>query len=406
MVSLFSGAGISDVGFDRAGFEHVAQVEIDKDANSVRRRRFPQEIHYTDVREFDAKRFAGSVDVVAGGFPCQDYSVAGGRTGLAGDRGALWWEFHRVVRESRPRFVVGENVPGLLSSGGGECFETIVSSLVELGYRVAWRVLDLRYFRVPQRRRRVFLVGSLGDGSCAEILFEPESLPGDFEAGGETGEGVASASEEVLGSRCFPSVAATLARHDGGCNEPAVVPLVGDCAHTLRGSGFDASEDGTGRGTPIVPVANSLRASVRGVSDPDRDTYIPIAFGWNKSASQTIRCDEGATDSLQASPTSNPAVAVAKQVQWSSGGGEMLNDSAQALRANAEHNYQFLLENSQVRRLTPRECERLMGLPDDYTRWGDDGREMSDSARYKMIGNGWSVPQAEWIARRIVEVPA
>lgn len=347
-ISLFSGAGISDVGFDRAGFEHLAQVEIDKDANSVRRRHFPQEIHYTDVREFDAKRFAGSVDVVAGGFPCQDYSVAGSRTGLAGDRGALWWEFHRIVRESRPRFVVGENVPGLLSSGEGECFETIVASLVELGYRVAWRVLDLRYFRVPQRRRRVFVVASLGDGRCAEVLFEPESLPGDFETGGEAGEGAAAASEEVLGSRCFPSVAATLA-------------LVGDCAHTLRGSGFDASEDGTGRGTPIVPVANSLLASVRGASDPDRDTY--IAF-----------CNTGGETALGTSEDGGGGqVAVAKQ----------------------------LLENSQVRRLTPRECERLMGLPDDYTRWGEDGREMSDSARYRMIGNGWSVPQAEWIARRI-----
>lgn len=188
VLSLFSGAGISDYGFRSAGAEIVAHVEIDKDASDVRKRHFTDCEDFTDVRTFDPIRFRG-VDAVAGGFPCQDYSVAGGRAGLDGDRGALWWEFHRIVRETRPAYVFGENVPGLLSSAKGRSFGTIIRSLVDLGYCVQWRVLDLQFFGVPQRRRRLLIVGSrVAGGAWPDSglgIFEPHCLQGDFEQGKE-----------------------------------------------------------------------------------------------------------------------------------------------------------------------------------------------------------------------------
>lgn len=363
-ISLFSGAGVSDVGFEQAGFKCLAQVEIDQAANRVRRRHFPEVEHFGDIRTFDASRFRG-VDAIFGGFPCQDYSVAGRRAGLRGDRGALWWSVHDIARELRPRVLGLENVPGLLSSTRGLSFGTIIASLVELGYRVGWRVLDLQHFGVPQRRRRVHIVGCLGGSrlSPAEILFEPESLRGDFaplqEAGEEDSQAIAGSLGGGSGTRGYTNSLDV-------CG--AFIPV----AHTLRAEGFDASEDGTGRGTPLVPVAYCLRGGTRGASDPDRDTYIPVAFQSWASATQSM----------------NPS------------------RMAPALDVGKAGGVSVLTENLRVRRLTPRECERLMGLPDDYTRWADDGKELADGPRYRMLGNGWSVPQARWLAERILAVSA
>ena len=192
--SLFSGIGGFDLGFENAGMKCLWQCEIDTAARSVLTRRFGVPI-YDDVRSVGTG--TPTVDLVCGGFPCQDVSVAGKRAGLAGKRSGLWFEFHRILAELRPRWVVVENVPGLLSSNGGRDFAVILRGLVELGYGVAWRILDAQYFGVAQRRRRVFVVGSLGSGRAAEILFERESLSGNTAPRRETGEGVAAA---IIGS--------------------------------------------------------------------------------------------------------------------------------------------------------------------------------------------------------------
>jgi DNA (cytosine-5)-methyltransferase 1 len=168
--SLFSGIGGFDLGFERAGMDVRWQCEIDKTAREVLRRHWPDATVYEDVRNVGSG--AAAVDVVCGGFPCQDVSVAGRRAGLAGERSGLWFEFHRILAEVTPEWVVIENVPGLLSSNAGRDFATILRGLVELRYGVVWRVLDSQHFGVPQRRRRVFIVGHLGDGRAAEVLFE------------------------------------------------------------------------------------------------------------------------------------------------------------------------------------------------------------------------------------------
>ena len=175
--SLFTGIGGADIGFERAGATIEWQCEIDKHASSVLARHWPGVPNHGDVTMIGAH--VGKVDLICGGFPCQDVSVAGRRAGLAGERSGLWFEFHRIARELRPEWLLIENVPGLLSSHQGADFAVILQGLAELGYGVAWRVLDAQYFGLAQRRKRVFIVGHLGDGRAAEVLFEREGVRWD-----------------------------------------------------------------------------------------------------------------------------------------------------------------------------------------------------------------------------------
>jgi len=168
------------------------QVEIDDYCARVLEKHWPNVRRYRDVKEVGVHNLE-PVELICGGFPCQDVSVAGKRAGLAGERSGLWSEFHRVIAELQPRWVVIENVPGLLSSNNGQDMGAILGALAELGYGWAYRVLDAQYFGVAQRRRRVFIVGCLGDAGCAaQVLFESESCERDTPPSRETGEGTSS----------------------------------------------------------------------------------------------------------------------------------------------------------------------------------------------------------------------
>ena len=172
--SLFTGIGAIDLAFQRAGFTTSWMVERDADCQQVLRRHFPTARRYRDVRQVTGESL-GPVDILIGGFPCQDLSVAGRHAGLAGQRSGLWWDFHRLIAELAPTWVLIENVIGLLSSNDGRDLGTLLWSLGQLGYGWAYRVLDAQYFGVPQRRRRVFIVGCLGErAAAAQVLFEPE----------------------------------------------------------------------------------------------------------------------------------------------------------------------------------------------------------------------------------------
>ena len=221
-ISLFSGAGGFEQGFDRAGIETQLMVEIDEKAQAVLKRHYPETELIADVRDVcekgtssvlrrpgnvggvgrgsDAERArqhgtgeGDDIDLIYGGFPCQDVSVAGHRKGLAGERSGLWFEFHRIVSQLQPRWVVIENVRGILSSNSGRDFEVILEGLDELGYGVSWAVLDAQHFGVPQRRARVFIVASLGNESSREVLALCESCGGHFEA-------VETPQQEVAGT--------------------------------------------------------------------------------------------------------------------------------------------------------------------------------------------------------------
>lgn len=175
MISLFAGIGGFDLGFEQAGIDTVAQVEIDSFCRKVLTHHWPDVMRFKDVKTV-GKHNLPACDILTGGFPCQDVSVAGNRVGLAGKRTGLWFEFARIAGSLRPNWIVVENTQGLLSSNKGKDFAIVIQMLSEFGYGLAWRVLDSQYFGVPQRRKRVFIVGCIGDPtSAAKVLFEPES---------------------------------------------------------------------------------------------------------------------------------------------------------------------------------------------------------------------------------------
>ena len=188
-VSLFAGVGGFDLALERAGVKVVASVEIDKKAQSVLKKHFPNSTIFDDVsgvtgEQLRAAGFEPATGIITGGFPCQDLSVAGKRAGLAGKRSGLFWEICRILDETGSQTIILENVPGLLSSNGGADMAVVIEALVERGYRVGWRVLDAQHFGVPQRRRRVFIVGCIGNSGRTpeEILAIRESRAGYLEA--------------------------------------------------------------------------------------------------------------------------------------------------------------------------------------------------------------------------------
>lgn len=179
-VSVFSGVEAATLAWDQLGWEPVAFSEIDPFPSAVLAERFPDIPNLGDITQIDWSEI-GPVGLVVGGSPCQSFSVAGKREGLAGASG-LMFEYIRCVRELRPRWFVWENVPGALSSEGGAAFWQLLTEMDDLGYGLAWRVLDAQFFGVAQRRRRVFLVGSLGDGGgrseLAKFYLSPRACDG------------------------------------------------------------------------------------------------------------------------------------------------------------------------------------------------------------------------------------
>jgi DNA (cytosine-5)-methyltransferase 1 len=209
-VSLFAGIGGFDLAMQRKGVKVVATVEIDKKCNEVLAQHFPLAQQFTDVKEVTGKDFINAGfnperGIITGGFPCQDLSVAGKRAGLSGERSGLFWEIRRLVEETKTEWFILENVPGLLSSNGGKDFGIVLRQMADLGYSVGWRVLDAQYFGVPQRRRRVFIVGSRsgGGGRINKVLFEREGLRRDTSQGKQEGQGITSNTQECFGQTGF-----------------------------------------------------------------------------------------------------------------------------------------------------------------------------------------------------------
>lgn len=173
VISFFAGIGGFDLGLERAGMTVVAQCEKDKFCQEVLVKHWSHVKLFGDIKDIDSSELPDS-EVWTGGFPCQDVSLAnqGKRKGLAGERSGLFFEFRRLLSDRLPPWIILENVPGLLNSNGGEDFRTIVESLGELGYSLAWRILDAKYFGTPQRRRRIYIVGSLGNQRASRVLFD------------------------------------------------------------------------------------------------------------------------------------------------------------------------------------------------------------------------------------------
>ena len=226
-VSLFAGIGGFDLALERNGVEVVATCEIDKHAQKILTRHFPKAKLFTDVSTLTGEDLfnAGfdSSGIIVGGFPCQDVSVAGKRAGLTNadgthTRSGLFWEVIRLLKETQAKYFILENVPGLLSSNSGEDFAVILGALDELRYGIAWRILDAQYFGVPQRRRRIFIVGCLGDdGSTpSEILAIEEGRRGYLEKGESKGKAVTGSPESSSGENLIPFTPSSFAQYQEG----------------------------------------------------------------------------------------------------------------------------------------------------------------------------------------------
>jgi len=364
--------------------------------------------HYPDVPNHgDMTKFKEwpdhAIDILVGGTPCQSFSIAGLRKGLADPRGNLMLTYLAIADRYRPRWLAWENVPGVLSSNGGRDFGSFLGGLAQLGYGFAYRVLDAQYFGVPQRRRRVFVVGYLGDWRrAAAVLFERHSLQGHPAPRREAGEGFAAPTAPSLTASGRgvertgesrgqdPVIAMTLnAKGGSGRSDAESETLI---AHSLRAEGFDASEDGTGRGTPLVPVAffcKDYGADVGEISPTLRsmghDGSHANAGGQVAIAIQEIGKRTGVS-------TNDPRAGIGIANE---------GDPMFTLQAGAQHG---VGHGSAVRRLTPRECERLQGFPDDYTLIPYRGKPAADGPRYKALGNSMAVPVMRWIGERISEV--
>ncbi len=322
-ISVCSGIEAATCAWHPLGWRPLAFAEIAKFPSQVLAHHYPS---VTNVGDFSQafRDSQATCDLLVGGTPCQAFSLAGLRGGLSDSRGNLALEFMRLADRLRTRWVVWENVPGVLSSAGGRDFGSILGALGELGYGFAYRVLDAQFFGVPQRRRRVFVVGYLGNWRrAAAVLFERSSMHGNSPK-------VRSSTENITG---------TLTTRPG---------------RRLDGEALIAFD-----------TAQITSATNRSNPQPG-DPCHPLTHS-------------GAP----------PTIAFHHQQDPSS--------SMNSLAIGANSNGMGVLTQSKVRRLTPRECERLQGFPDDYTAIP----RASDSARYKALGNSMAVPVMRWLGHRI-----
>ena len=370
--SLFSGIGEFDLGFERAGFEVAWQCEKDAHARKVLARHWPGVSCYEDVQTLDGASVDG-VDVLVGGFPCQDLSVAGKRAGLGGERSGLWYEFARLLGEMRPAWVVIENVPGLRSSQGGRDLAIVLRGLAELGYMGSWWSPDAQYFGLAQRRERVFIVGHLGSGRAIEVLPDTAGLCGHPAPRREAGKDVAGTLGASAGSRGNGLGSGSgRGESDNLIASPLMVPSHGA---TWKGGGTDN----------LIPV---------GIDGADNLWVIQDARGVREKAQNGIGIAEPGTPMYTLDSVSQHAVYVPHVVGALSDGAHM----GGGLNGQDARSGRIFAPNAMVRRLIPTECERLQGFPDGWT----DGQ--SDSHRYRQLGNAVAVPVVEWIARRIAAV--
>ena len=367
--SVCSGVEAATVAWDGLGWKPQWFSEIEQFPSAVLDHHYPGVPNMGDMTKHKEWN-NGAIDLLVGGTPCQSFSVAGLRKGLDDPRGNLMLTYLAIAEQYRAKWLVWENVPGVLSSNGGKDFGAFLGALGQLGYGFAYRVLDAQYFGVPQRRKRVFVVGCLGDWrSAAAVLFESHSLQGH------------SAPSREKGQKPSPAVTT---------------------------------------GAPFSRTGNER---------VECDAIIPIAFGGQMSNVQT---DNDLSQTLQAKNpqavmTSAPTISATLQTtcgEWSRADGFTMMSYDMKQHHNPQPTDTFalttgncnsirgdspLIKASDVRRLTPTECERLQGFPDNYTQIPyrkKDAENCPDSPRYKAMGNSMAVPVMKWIGERIEMVEA
>jgi DNA (cytosine-5)-methyltransferase 1 len=398
-LSVCSGIEAATVAWHSLGWQAVAYSEIERFPSEVLAHHYPQTPNLGDMTKFKEWSIESNVDLLVGGTPCQSFSVAGLRKGLDDPRGNLMLTYLAIADKYRPRWLVWENVPGVLSSNGGKDFGILLGALGELGYGFAYRVLDAQYFGVAQRRRRVFVVGYLGDWRpAAAVLFERHSLSGNPAPRREKRQNVAASVREgaSVGSLCArtgQSISVQDATQGHLMHWPAEISSTLDTTFgTKQGLENQHVNAGCPMFVPSQPIA--LAENTIGRQPQNGGNGDGFTDGGQMSQPQT---DVDMTQTLQAK---NP-MAVAHSVVAPTL--TAANDPSRSPQSSevTQQVYSVYQSSMAVRRLTPKECERLQGFPDNYTDIQAKGKPTPDGPRYKALGNSMAVPVMRWIGERI-----
>lgn len=420
--SLFAGVGGFDLGFESAGYECRFQVEWDTHCQQTLAHHWPEVPRWGDVSNVNGANLP-PVDVITYGFPCQDLSVAGKRAGLDGQRSHLFFEAVRIITEMReatngryPTWAVAENVAGLLNADGGSAMARVVDELAAAGAVVIeWATLDAQWFGVPQRRRRVFIASCFDPATgdrCPDPLFPvgkssignpEESEPARETAAGVVGTGVESGGSTPNTDRMtfvpFRKVSSAELVHDsiGACLTARDHKDNGDLVAFVKARRAQTSDDhetwvtdapsptlnefdtGDTRATTAVVFDPSRRDGARIQTDTSNTLTGHMGTGGNNTPMVAHTVASSHTQGIDCQPSTEHFPTLRGQ-----GGGQAVAQPDLA-----------------VRRLTPLECERLMGWPDNHTLHRADNKTNADSTRYKMCGNGVASPVAAWIARHL-----
>ena len=403
--SLFAGVGGADLGLEAAGMTCGWQVENDNSCIQILEHHWPDVPRFRDIEEVNGADLP-PVDLIFYGFPCQDLSVAGRRAGLDGERSGLFFEAIRIITEMReatngqyPRWAVAENVAGLLNADKGDAMGRCLDTLAESGALVSeWCLLDAQYLGVPQRRRRVFLASCFDPaiaGNCPELIFPVA----------ESGVGN---PPQIDTPRQVPSPTSGAStdgsRHGNGVNSSAV-PM-------QDGTKYQG-QNGIGVGKPDAPMYTLTSADQHAVAISDNGTPFVKSRRARSDTDHESWIEDAPANSVNQFEFSD--VRTTTTVVSSECLGFDSTFSAQS-RVHEDVSPPVKVGSSlgiasppavmtpalRVRRLTPLECERLQGWPDNHTLMRSDGKEQKDSPRYKQIGNGVAAPVAEWVGRQII----
>lgn len=383
----FSGFGGGTLAAKSAGLQTVGACEIDANAISVYRRHFPDVPMFVDITK---PHDWPACDVVTFGSPCQDTSIAGLRKGLAGKRSGLFYAAIDVIRRLRerdggPRWAVWEQPLGVFSTHNGRDFAAVLDSFLDIGARdISWRVLDAQYFGVPQRRRRVFLVADFG-GECADPVFSfLEGVRGHPQTGREAGQRTAALSASGAGTSRT------------GNSRTECEMLIPTCARRLRAQSQMAHRDDA---DTLIPARSQTSRNYRIDAETENLIASPLTAG--SAASNGVNAPGRRREDDFNLVIAHPLTADGHDVSedgtgrgtplvvfdWQSGGDVRHNASERRSSGLQASQTPAVMTPMAVRRLTPTECERLMHVSDGYTESGIDG-PLSDSARYRILGNG------------------
>ena len=392
--SSFTGAG----GFDLAipkDWECVGFSEIDKYANMVLKYRFPDVKNYGDVNAIKWEEIS-DFEVLFGGTPCQDLSLAGKRKGLAGERSGLFYKFVEALRAKKPKYFIWENVKGALSSNQGWDFAEVLNQFSEAGYSLWWQVLNAKYFSVPQNRERIFVVG-FRDRSPPEIFFESTSSVENNELQGQpTANTLRAGYNQNLSEGSYIIEGKQQAQEAKPIELTKNTPM-GERVYDISGQAISLRAGGGGHGgktglyavqAVLTPSREKKRQNGRRFKSPEepmftltgQDIHGVIIHNMQPRSPFRPSADRGGSGHLTKTDGTTYTI-------------DTGNTNAVQL-------------GSQIRRLTPRECERLMSWSNDWTRWGIDEKgnkvEISDTQRYKMAGNGVVSNVIKWLIENVI----